>query len=66
MSDDDYIKIPVRVTGDLEPDFVKAMNTAMDMCKEAGWTVETAIIHKMTNHGLAMWRLDARSGEDDA
>lgn len=63
MSEDDYIEIPVRVTGDLEPDFVKAMETSMDMCKEAGWTVEAVIIHKLYPQGLSMWRLDARSGE---
>ncbi|WP_225811300.1 hypothetical protein [Streptomyces spinosus] len=63
MSDDHY-EMPVRITGELRPPFVIAMETAMEMCKEAGWTVETVIIHKFTPKGLCMWKLDGKSGED--
>lgn len=53
----------IRIEGDIRPPFVIAMETAMDLCKEAGWTVETVIIHMLAPEGLCMWRLDARSGE---
>jgi hypothetical protein len=56
-------EIHVRIEGDIRPPFVVAMETAMDMCKDAGWTVEAAIIHKLTTEGLCMWRLDQQSGE---
>lgn len=61
---DDPIHVSIRVEGELRPPHVIAMETAMDLCKEAGWTVETAIIHKLYPEGLSMWRLDARSGEE--
>lgn len=63
MSDDHFI-MPIRVEGDLRPPYVVALETAMDMCKEAGWTVETVIIHKMYPEGLGMWRMGSRSGEE--
>ncbi|MEV0015415.1 hypothetical protein [Streptomyces tendae] len=60
----DHGNMEIRITGDIRPPFIVAMETAMEMCKDAGWTVEAAIIHKVTPEGLAMWRLDRQSGEE--
>jgi hypothetical protein len=62
---DDHGRMEIRIEGDIRPPFIVAMETAMEMCKEAGWTVEAAIVHKFTSEGLCMWKLDARSGEED-
>lgn len=62
MSEDHTM--PIRIEGDIRPPFIIALETAMDMCKDAGWTVEAAIVHKFTPKGLSMWKLDARSGEE--
>jgi hypothetical protein len=62
MSDEGFT-VPIRIQGELRPPCIIALETAMDMCKEAGWSVETVIVHKMSP-GLSMWRLDARSGEE--
>jgi hypothetical protein len=55
---DEPNEIHVRIEGELRPPHIIAMNTAIGMCKEAGWTVETVIVHQLTPQGLCMWRLD--------
>lgn len=61
---DETRKVPIRIEGELRPPCIIALETAMDLCKEAGWTAEAAIVHKTFPEGLAMWKLDARSGEE--
>lgn len=63
MSDGPH-EMHIRIEGDIRPPFIVALETAMEMCKDAGWTVEAAIVHKLTPEGLCMWRLDSRSGEE--
>lgn len=63
MSDEPY-EMHVRITGELRPPCIIALETAVEMCQEDGWTVETVVAHRTGPKGLAMWRIEApRAGE---
>lgn len=45
----------VEVTGELRPPEVIALDTAVEMCREAGWDVASVVVHRVEAGGVALW-----------